>query len=341
MSYNNIFLEKAMYCQNGKTFSQVLEALDPSESYKGTELEGTDAFERQLFRFGIKVRGANPDTVDKFFSRLDSAILFPEFIARAVRRGMAQDVVLPEIVAKVTSIDQTEYSSLYISGSDTDAELADLAFGSEIPAATVQIKKKAVTLKKRGRVLQEDYETMRTTKLSALSLELERIGYGIQKSRVAEAVDVILNGDGNNNSATEYNIGTDPISGTSGTLTYAQLVEFYTQLAPYDTNAMLVNASVLAQILKLSEVKNPFAEFGAHGESILRTPLGARLLCTGAIVDDCMIALDKRCALELVQLGDVCVDYDKLIAKQLDNITITTVSGFSKIEQDASAVLYI
>ena len=53
--YENLKLEKGMYRQEGMNFTQVLESLDPSENYRGTALEGTDAFQRQLKRFGIPV----------------------------------------------------------------------------------------------------------------------------------------------------------------------------------------------------------------------------------------------------------------------------------------------
>ena len=82
--FENVKLEKGMYHEAGRTFSQVLEKLDPSEQYKGTSMEGLDAFQRQLKRFDIKVKGANSDVVDKFFATSQSAVLFPEYIARAV-----------------------------------------------------------------------------------------------------------------------------------------------------------------------------------------------------------------------------------------------------------------
>ena len=56
--YENVKLEKGMYGQSGKSFLKVLESLDPSENYKGTALEGLDAFQRQLKRFDIHVKGA-------------------------------------------------------------------------------------------------------------------------------------------------------------------------------------------------------------------------------------------------------------------------------------------
>ena len=39
MAYDNLKLEKGLYT-TGKSFTQALEALDPSENYVGTELEG-------------------------------------------------------------------------------------------------------------------------------------------------------------------------------------------------------------------------------------------------------------------------------------------------------------
>ena len=78
MLFENIRLEKGMYRESGRTFTQVLEAMDPSENYKGTALENTDAFQRQLKRFGIRVKGAGSDSVEKFFSTFESAVLFPE-----------------------------------------------------------------------------------------------------------------------------------------------------------------------------------------------------------------------------------------------------------------------
>ena len=45
--FDNLKLEKGMYQQAGRSFSQVLESQDPSEQYKGSALEGLDAFQRQ------------------------------------------------------------------------------------------------------------------------------------------------------------------------------------------------------------------------------------------------------------------------------------------------------
>ena len=113
-SYDNLKLDKGMYQEAGSTFSQVLERQDPSEQYKGTSLEGLDAFQRQLKRFDIKVKGAGSDVVEKFFRTADSAVLFPEYIARSVRQGMEEGDILPHITAAVTKFDGMDLSLIHI-----------------------------------------------------------------------------------------------------------------------------------------------------------------------------------------------------------------------------------
>ena len=95
MGYDNLRLEKGMYRQSGMSFTQVLESLDPSENYRGTALEGTDAFQRQLKRFGIRAKGAGSSPVEKIFRPNDSAVLFSESIARTIRKGMEENDNLP------------------------------------------------------------------------------------------------------------------------------------------------------------------------------------------------------------------------------------------------------
>lgn len=67
MRCNSVRLEKGMYQEHGRTFSHVLESIDPSNQYVGTPLEGLDAFQRQLKRFDIKVKGAQYNRISGTF----------------------------------------------------------------------------------------------------------------------------------------------------------------------------------------------------------------------------------------------------------------------------------
>ena len=341
MGYDNLRLEKGMYRQGGMSFTQVLESLDPSENYRGTALEGTDAFQRQLKRFGIRAKGANSSPVEKFFATMDSAVLFPEYIARTVRQGMEENDILPSIVATTTVIDAMDYRSIYSVPEDADKALADVAEGAAIPTTEIKTKEHLVSLTKRGRMLVASYEAIRFQKLDLFGVMLRQIGAYIQKQQLADAVDVLMNGDGNSNAAKIFTVGTSPMSGTKGTLTYGQLVEFWGQFDPYTMNTILCSTGTMTDILKISELQNPLTGLNFQGTGKLTTPLGAQLHRTSAVEDGLIIGLDNRYALELVKAGDVMVEYDKLIDQQLERAAISSISGFAKICDGAACGLRV
>ena len=341
MGYDNLRLEKGMYRQGGMSFTQVLESLDPSENYRGTALEGTDAFQRQLKRFGIRAKGAGSSPVEKFFATMDSAVLFPEYIARTVRQGMEENDVLSSIVATTTVIDSMDYRSIYSVPDDEDKELKEVAEGVAIPTTEVKTKEHLVSLTKRGRMLVASYEAIRFQKLDLFGVMLRQIGAHIQKQQMEDAVNVLMMGDGNTNMAKVFIVGTSPISGTKGTLEYDQLVEFWSRFDPYTMNTMLCSNSTMTKILKIPEFQNPLTGLNFQGTGKLTTPLGAQLHCSSAVEDGLVIGLDNRYALELVKAGDVMVEYDKLIDQQLERAAISSISGFAKICKDAACGLYV
>ena len=341
MAFDNIRLEKSMYREAGKTFTQVLESLDASENYRGTALEHTDAFQRQLSRFGIACKGPRSSQVEKCFATFQSAVLFPEYVARCVRQGMEENDILPAICATTTVIDAMDYRAIYSVPTEDEKSLKSVGEGAQIPATTIRTKENLIKLHKRGRMLVASYEAIRFQKLDLFSVMLRQIGAQIQAQHVADAVDVLVNGDGNNNAATAYAVGTSPIGGTSGTLTYDELVEFWAQFDPYEMNTMIAPTSGFLALLKLDELQNPLTGLNFQGTGKLENPLGAQLLRSDAVASGKLLGLDRRYALEMVCAGDVSVEFDKLIDRQLERAAISSISGFAKICDNASASLTI
>ena len=345
MSYqfDNLKLEKGMYGVAGKSFTAVLEAEDPSERYKGTSLEGLDAFQRQLKRFDIKVKGLGSDVVDKFFQTSQSAVLFPEYVSRSVKLGMEEADLLPAITATTTSIEGLDYRSI-ASVPDKDMKsLQQVPEGEKIPKTEIKTQENLVHLHKRGRMLVASYEAIRYQKLDLFSVTLRQIGAHISRQLLEDAITVLEQGDdpGNNNAAEVLKVGTDPIGGTAGKLTYDDLVDFWAQFDPYEMNTLLVSGEVMRKMLKMSELQNPMTGLNFQGTGKLTTPLGANLLRTSALTGDKLIGLDNRYALEMVKASDVLVEYDKLMDRQLERAAITSIAGFAKIFKDASKVLTV
>ena len=339
--FETLKLEKGMYGRSGRSFSQTLEELDPSEHYRGTPLEGLDAFQRQLKRFDIKVKGAGSDMVEKFFHTTESSVLFPEFVSRVVRQGLEEGSILPDLVATVTHFDGMDYRSITSVPTEEDKKLRRVEEGAAIPETVIRTQENLVRLHKRGRMLVASYEAIRFQRLDLFSVTLRQIGAYIGRMHLADAVGVLTNGDGNGNAAVVYKVGTSPISGSAGTLSYEAMVDFWSQFEPYTMNTLLVGSDMMLAMLKMQEFQNPLTGLNFQGTGTLTTPLGAKLLRSSVVPAGTLIGLDNRYALEQISSSDILVEYDKLIDRQLERAAITSISGFAKLSTDASKVLKV
>lgn len=330
--YENIKLEKGLYT-TGKSFTQALEELDPSENYIGTELEGLDAYQRQLKRFSIRVSGKGSDRVEKFFKTSDSAALFPEYISRAVNAGIEENDLLQKIVATTTNVEALDYRTITSVPSDDEKSLKIVGEGASIPETQIKTQENLVRLHKRGRMLVASYEAIRFQRLDLFTVTLRQIGAYIAKAQLKDAVDVLMNGDGNGNAITTKSVATE------GTLAYSDLVDFWNSFDPYTLNCIIASPSMTAHILKLSEMRDAAAGLSFHSTGNLVTPFGAELVKSSAVEGDKLIGLDRTCALELVSAGGVTTEFDKLIDRQLERAAITSIAGFAKIYTPASKAL--
>lgn len=329
MSFDNIRLEKGMY-GTGRSFTQTLETLDPTENYKGTDLEGLDAYERQLKRFNIKPSGADSSVVGKFFQTSDAAVLFPEYVSRAVRYGMDEASFLPDIVATTTNIDSMDYRVMDLQMTSANARMNVVSEGETLEDSDFKVSDRTIRLKKRGRMITTSYDVLRFQRLDVVSIALKRIGAYLAQSLMADAVDVLINGD-----TPDAGNGATMISGGSSTVTYADLIDFWSTFAPYELNTILASNNVTNCLLKMDEFRDAAAGLNFHGTGKLITPFGANLIKTSHITDPCMlIGLDKNCALEMVKVGDIETDYGKLVDRQLEQIAITSITGFARILPD-------
>lgn len=326
--FNTVRLEKGMY-GTAKGFSKTLEELDPSENYKGTSLEGLDAFQRQLKRFDIRVSGAGSDSVEKFFATSESAALFPEYVSRAVRQGMESANILPKIVATTTKIDALDYRTVSSVPGESEKELKEVAEGAFIPTTTIKTNEKLVKLHKRGRMLVASYEAIKYQKLDLFTVMLRQIGAYISRSQMRDAIDVL----------TKSAVSSAPE--TAGELTYKDIIKLWNRFDPYTMNTLITSPDMAEKLLALPEFRDAAAGLSFHATGKLITPLGAEMIKSADVPEGSVLALDKTCALEMIQAGDIGVEYDKLIDRQLERAAITVTAGFSPIFPDAAAVLKV
>ncbi|MDR0913744.1 MAG: phage major capsid protein [Oscillospiraceae bacterium] len=329
--YENITLEKGMYGQKGKSLTEVLEALDPTENYSGTALGKLDAFSRQLKRFNIRVSGPGSDCVEKFFQNSNSSALFPEYVSRAVQQGMNSVDILPNIVATVTNIDGMDYRTVTSEPINDGNAFPEVAQSGEITSTAITTQANLVAMRKRGKMITSSYEALRFQRIDLFTVILKQIGAYIARAQLADAVDVLVSGDGNNNAAEVIN--------AAGGVTYADLLNLWEALDPYSVNTLVAPVGMVKEVLNLAQMNDAVAGLNFAGTGNMVTPMGAKLLACAAVPEGKIIGLDKTCALEMVQSGGVITDYDKLIDRQLERATVSCITGFAKIFAGAAKVL--
>lgn len=316
--YNNVKLEKGLYNLSGKSFSQALEALDPSENYSGTPLANLDAFERQLKRFNIRVSGSDCDMVEKFFTTTESAVLFPEFVRRCIKKGF-DDSVLNNIVAVSTKCESNIYSGCVIS--DT-ASYSTTSQGNALPVASVTEPAASLSLNKYGRMITASYEALRQQKLDVFGVMLRSVGIRLANSVLGSAV-----------TALKANITPSTVSA----LDYSALTSLYGSFDDFNMNCVMLSPANTAVVLALAQMENASAD----EQGKVKLPFGAEIICTSEVDDNTVIGLDKDFALEIVTSSDIVLETDKLISNQLDRIAVSINCGFRRITDDAVKTLKI
>lgn len=316
--YNEIKLEKGLYNLSGKSFTSALEELDPSSSYVGTPLESLDAYERQLKRFNIRISGAECDRVEKFFTSTETAVLFPEFVSRNIRKGF-DETILGSICAVKTNCESGQYLGCTL---DDSADYKTSGQGKALPEAFVTESETATVLAKYGRLISASYEAVRQQRLDVFGVMLRSIGVKLAASVTSEALGVL---------AKEVT----PITTTK--LTYSDLAALYGEFDCFDMNTVIVSPAIASEIAAMDQLSD--SRINDNGK--LRLPFGAELIKTPAADDDTIIGIDKNFALEFITSSDLVMETDKLIDRQLDSITVSITCGFKKISSDAVKVLTV
>ena len=206
----------------------------------------------------------------------------------------------------------------------SDQKIEDpVAEGAAIPETVIKTAGSLVTLHKRGRLIVSSYEALRHHSLDLFTVILRQIGAYIARRQMKDAVDVLLNGDGTNTGIT--------VTALTAAPTYNDLVTLWGKLSDYNFNTILAGTTAFQALLKITEFKDAQASLNIKGAGKLITPLGATLIHVPSMDAKKIIALDKNCALEMVQAGDVLTDYDKLIDRQMERAAVSAVAGFAQI----------
>jgi hypothetical protein len=372
----------------GLTLSQYLARHHDDDTLK----DGLDPFERMIKASGICLRsmperGIWSDSVDRFAEKADTWMLMPELVSRMWRQaqgyrtnqrsGYSSDdaavgtlshpwvddgsprvaklsppIPIGELVAITTPIRGDAYRGFYLT--DTTAQERTVRVGeyADIPGAQLTGSDQTVRLSKFGRSLKASYEVLRRMRIDMLALHISRLAIQTEVDKVAAALDIIVNGDGNaNTAATNYNLTTLDAAAVAGTLTLKGYLAFKMKFANYYTmTTALVQEAVSLQMLLLNLGSANVPMVGLQGQ----TGLGAFRQINPSLADGTalgwtadapalkIVGIDSRLALEYVtEIGADITEVERWASRQTEVLVMSEVDGFKVFDAGAAKTLNV
>ena len=350
----------------------------------GRILEVADLRTRSLPQLGLYA-----STFDDFYLSPNTRALLPEFAARifrevktgrtaaptAVKRDISASsdyapasvmppspaapargdeqiqpaIPISELIAITTPIDGDSYRSFYLTHDETKTGMVRVAETAKVPASTLTGNKHTVDLHKYGRRLVASYEMLRRMPIDLVGLHLRQIAVQTEVDKLGDIMDVIINGDGNDNAATVHDLTDLDPAATAGTLTLAGWLAFKLQFdgAYILTHALARTGVVLSMnLLQLGTANVPMVALGGAFGGL--TPINrgladaVRVGHTGEAPALKIVGIDTRFAVQqLTEIGASLTEVEKCTTQQTQDITMTEVVGFAVLDKNAARVLDI
>lgn len=369
--------------EDAPTMSRALEYVSPSGDGEA------DAFTRLMRENGIVTRTdpragfyaspataflTNPGTralMMEFFARQWRAVAFATPQQRAVLlstdatpgswqrpyyEGQARweqqvqpAIPLSELVGMTTPITGNLYRSLYLEYDAAQLRKFRLGESGEIPISTISAREHTITLKKYGRGLRASYEEMRRLRIDKLAFFIRQAAVQSEADKVAAALDIIVNGDGNTDTAAAtHNLTTLDAAASAGTMTLKGWLAFKMKFVnPYTITTALMTEAVALQLALLNSGSGnvPLAGLNLGGMVQSITPInttgdGVRYGWTSDAPSLKIVGFDRRFALEqLLEIGGNIDEMERFITNQTQVMTMTEVQGFAVMDPSAALIL--
>lgn len=265
---------------------------------------------------------------------------------------IAPAIPLSELVARITPIDGGTYEAFYLVNDAPSQRMARVAQGTEIPRVKIVGGDHIFRLKKYGRVIEATYEMLRRQRIDMVQLHIQRIAVQAETDKVAAALDIMVNGDGNSGTAaTNYNLTSLDAAAVSGTLTLKAWIAFRTKFQnPYAMTHALAQDAMAQQLLLLNigSANIPLVALPPMGGFGQFTPInpqladGVRLGLTSDAPANKIVGFDHRFALELVtEIGADIQEIERFVTRQVQAVVLSENNTFAVLDGQAVRVLTV
>lgn len=286
--------------------------------------------------------------IKDFYTTNNNDLLFPALIDQRIAETVAKDPMIRYVVGSDQTIDATSVKALTLGLTTEENKKAlkkrDIVEGSDLPSVKISVGSKAISLFKRGVAVEATYESLRHTPLDLFLKTISAIGKNSAHQQMDDAINVLVNGDGNNNAPT-----VDTAAGSA--LTADDLILFALNFYD-DTNGMVLDTLIAGQSLYLALTKmvveinrsNTYKlgasfNFPQHAFGDLTVIYDNRVpAATGGKAQ--LIGLNRDNALtRYIEAGSIINEIDQNIRNQTKIGTMSETVGFAKFVKNASRVL--
>ena len=252
---------------------------------------------------------------------------------------------LSDLLAFQTSINGDTYRRAYLDDPGAaDVRMLRIGELADIPRAKIQTSEQLVRLHKYGRGIEISYEAIRRVPIDKIGIFIAKAALQVEADRVAQAIDVAINGDGNSGtSATNYNQST---LDTGTVPTVKGLIAFKSKFKPpyqlthiFAREAELVNLQMLTMPNSNPLLIQITGQAGFGSLVPMQDLNGARVLYgqTDSVAAGVYLGLDARYALErITEIGSDIQETTRFIERQTELLVFTENDGFALLDNNAN-----
>lgn len=263
--------------------------------------------------------------------------LFPAWVETTLREAMYENDYLPYLVNTRVPIDgntvQSPMLNLMEPGNKKAIKKARIAEGADIPTGKITIGERAITLWKHGRSIELTYEAARRMRVDLFNIQMRAIATDLARQNMEAAIDVAVNGDGNDNAAEK--ISTTASAGKVSAQDIIGALYDYQNANFYNVNTMVVPKSYLLDISQMTY--DPTLALGASLQVTFNIPQinGQKITLIG--VDelkiggkDVVLLMNRDFSLvRYEENGSNIQEMDNFIRNQMKLMTLTENSGYA------------
>jgi hypothetical protein len=358
------------------TLSQFLESEDPSHEWDGADRE-IGAFGRVLQASGFRFKsspseGFWADSYEKLYEKDEGRAILPEFFNMVWRKarngGWTPQAVAPRVEHRVIESGSevlgtmfrpyAEAAGLWGQTLEPGIALSDLvafntainndtyrrAYMTEPAAADVRLLRIGETADIPRASIRISYEAVRRVPIDKVGLFIAKAALQVEADRVAQAIDVLLNGDGNSGTSAD-NFNQSALD-TGVVPTVKGLIAFKSKFKPpyrlthlFAREAELVNLQMLTMPNSNPLLRQVASDLGFGSLDAMQDLANGRVLYgqTDAVAAGVYLGIDSRYALErITEIGSDIQETTRFIERQTELMTFTENDGFGLLDSNAN-----